>query len=73
MLWTTDIALIVATKTIEKEKDMLSTVFFLFKKLHFVGRQKKKYGQMDDINGKEEVHLRARYKQTQKNVRDNDN
>jgi hypothetical protein len=70
MLWMTDIPLIVATKTIEKEKDMLSTVF-LFKRLHFVGRQKK-YGQMNDINGKEEVHLRSRYKQTQKNVMDND-
>jgi hypothetical protein len=44
MLWMTDIPLIVGTKTIEKEKDMLSTVFLLFKRLHFVGCQKKTMG-----------------------------
>jgi hypothetical protein len=76
MLWMTDIQLIAATKTNEKEKDMLSTVFLLFKRLHFVGCQKKnikKNGQMDDIDGKEKVQLRARCKQMQKNIRDNDN
>jgi hypothetical protein len=41
MLWMIDMPLMVATKTNEKEKDTLSTVFLMFKRLHFVGCQKK--------------------------------